>query len=197
MSITFPHRDYEDALAPWTALLTSTVTHETTAPLLGTGSAKVITPGSAGFEGMTSGTGTADDMVVSVNASTEYTLSAYVRTEAAGGTLRPRVTERTAANVFIANIIFANVVPADTETARYSWTWTTGATAAFLRDFRMMTPTAQARTFYVDGWQLDVGPTALTYDGSDAPAAAGGANLIVGRGVGVSQPSVLGVRSVS
>lgn len=195
MSITFPYRDYESALAPWTAVLTATATHETSAPLLGVGSAKIVTPGTATFEGITSGTSTVDDMVVDVAPSTAYTLSVYVKAPA-GCTLRPRVTERTAANASAGNVTFANIVPATTETTRYSWTWTTGATAEFLRDFRMLTVvTAQAITFYVDGWQLDTGATALTYDGADAPST--GVNLTVGRGRGVKQPAVPGVRSAS
>jgi hypothetical protein len=168
VSIDFANRDIEDGLGVWAAATGASVTLETSSPIFGINSLNVNTPGSVALEGVQSGTGSSMDATVS--AATEYTLSVHVKADVAS-TWTMRVTQRTAdGSTSLGNVTSdALSVTGSNVLDRVSWTFTTVASTGLLRDYRLFTrSTAQDVTAIMDGWQLDLGPVPLTYDGDDA-----------------------------
>ncbi len=162
MSLAIVNRTFESVIAPWGPRLTSTVTRDNAVSRWGAWSGKVVTPGAADFEGITSD-GVND--FVTVAGSTQYTLSLYCNAPS-GATLGLQGAEYTSGGAFIRNQSVAFTGTGAWE--RITTTWTTQATCARLTNFTIYTSGIQARTLYVDGWQLDQAAAAQTYDGADA-----------------------------
>ncbi len=162
MSLPIVNRTFESVIAPWGPRLTSTVTRDSTVSKWGTSSGKVVTPGAANFEGVTSD-GTNDH--VTVAGSTQHTLSAYCNAPS-GATLGLQVDEYTSGGAYLRSQSVAFTGTGAWE--RITTSWTTQATCARLTNFSIYTSGIQARTLHMDGWQLDQAATAQTYDGDDA-----------------------------
>jgi hypothetical protein len=167
MSVALPSwRHFEEGINPWVPEGSAVVRKDLTDPRWGGACGLCITGGVADFEGMATGTAPANEAVIT--AATQYTLSVYVKFPVAvGDEFTIFCAQYTAAGVHVINA--SDLFEGTGVWSRFSITFTSQATGVRLRDFRVMSRVVGAsRTFRVDGWQLDTGATAQTYDGNDA-----------------------------
>lgn len=158
-------RDYEIDTSGWVGRLNTVISRITDNPLYGEGSLKAITPGVAGFEGVEVLNASP---FAEVEALTQYTLSVGLRGDIGNEEVQ-LFCQESANGLSNGNRISSNIF-LGTNLVRKSLTFTTNATTTHLRNPRIQTPSTnvQAVTFYVDGWQLDLGGSPAPYDGADA-----------------------------
>lgn len=183
-------RTYEVDTTGW-AGSGATVSRVTDNPAFGVGCCKVETAGSAAFEAIAA-SNVAD---IAVSGAQQRTVSVYIRTTgqvALSLQVQSKSGDVGSGGGFLANHN-TNLGFVDTggEWVRKTATVTTDASATRFGNFRIYTNSQVATTFFVDGWQVDEGATALDYDGDDyePPAPAVDAIMLMGVGGGTGGPT--------
>lgn len=157
---------------------TTTITTSQTAVKFGTHSLKVVDQGSVVGEGVN---------VISTGAaaSTTYTFSTWIYSPTATQ-LYATLQDRDSSGAFLRNATGVGgliTLPAGSW-QRFSWAWTTGASTARVElQLDNTSLGAQAKTYYLDGVQVEQNAFSTPYvqtDGATATRNAGGVNLPVG-----------------
>jgi len=148
----------------------------TTAAWQGSYSLKVVTANAASSEGVYLA------LIRDIKPGAAYTTSCYLK---GSGTVRINMAERTDADSAVESNYSSTVTLTETWT-RYSVTGVMNATSRAIT-IKVITPTQQAATFYVDGLQLEEGSTATEWT---APPNIG----ILGSAIGTTtnDPTITG-----
>jgi len=154
----------------------STITASTEQAWQGSYSLKVVTANAASSEGVYLA------LIRDIKPGAAYTASCYLK---GSGTVRINMAERTDADSAVESNYSSTVTLTETWT-RYSVTGVMNATSRAIT-IKVITPTQQAATFYVDGLQLEEGSTATEWT---APPNIG----ILGSAIGTTtnDPTITG-----
>lgn len=147
---------FNSATTGWAAVGSATPTRDTAIRREGTGGLKVVTTGGGANEGA------GQSASVTVDASTQYTISCFFRQEASGSVII-RAAEYSAADSLLTSQS-SSAIDLTAATGNDGWThqtftFTTGASTAGVR-VQLLTSGTAAITFYADEVMLELGDTA-------------------------------------